>query len=65
MFLVKLHRASEGLESVMRVTNAGNVVAVLAKIIVVALLALPTSPTDRVQADVAIDVGVDGLYQFP
>ena len=64
MFVIKLHRAGEGLEGMMRVTQARDAVAVLAKIIVIALLALPASSTDRVQADVAIDAGVDGLYQF-
>ena len=54
----------DGLESVARVAKTSKAVAALAQIKVIAVLALPADAADGVQADVAVDVGVDGLVGY-
>jgi len=51
----------DGLESVAWVAKASKAVAALAQIKVIAVLALPADAADGVQANIAVDVGMDGF----
>lgn len=54
----------DGLESVAWVAKASKAVAALAQIKVIAVLALPADAADGVQANIAVDVGMDGFADY-